>query len=83
MVLGGVCLLILGAEGRSHGRRTVTFHRDESQDHMRARPRRDTSSSSGTSKPAYGLPFTSCRAPLTPAEHKVLDDNTHEVSVLM
>ncbi|XP_029317901.1 LOW QUALITY PROTEIN: sortilin [Cottoperca gobio] len=81
VVLGGVYVLLLGAEGSSRGERTVTFHRtqqDESQGQARARPKRDMSSSSGTSKPFNGPPFTSCRTPLTPAEHKVLDDNTHE-----
>ncbi|XP_070709817.1 sortilin [Pempheris klunzingeri] len=77
----GVCVLLLGAEGRSRGGRTVTFHRaqqDDSQDQASARPRRDISSSSGTPRPSHGPPFTSCRTPLTPAEHRVLDYNTHE-----
>uniref|UniRef100_A0A671VPH7 Si:dkey-159a18.1 n=1 Tax=Sparus aurata TaxID=8175 RepID=A0A671VPH7_SPAAU len=78
VVLGGVCVLLLGAEGRSGGGRTVTFHRtqrDGSQGQARTRPRRDTS---GAFRPSHGPPFTSCRTPLTPAEHEVLDDNTHE-----
>lgn len=83
VVLGGVCVLLLRAEARSRGGRTVTFHRtqqDGSQGQARARARRDiTSSSSGTPRPSHGPPFTSCRTPLTPAEHKVLDANTHEV----
>ncbi|XP_069021056.1 sortilin [Embiotoca jacksoni] len=81
VVLGGVCVLLLGAEGRSRGRGTVTFRRsqqDESQERERARPRRDTSGSSGISSPSHGPPFTPCRLPLTPAQHEVLDDNTHE-----
>uniref|UniRef100_A0A8C2XQD9 Si:dkey-159a18.1 n=2 Tax=Cyclopterus lumpus TaxID=8103 RepID=A0A8C2XQD9_CYCLU len=67
-------VLLLGAESSSRGGRTVTFHRtqqDDSRDRARARPRRDT-------RPFHGPPFTSCRTPLTPVEHKVLDDNTHE-----
>ncbi|XP_073336511.1 sortilin [Pagrus major] len=78
VVLGGVCALLLGAEGSSRGGRTVTFHRtqqDESQGQERTRPRRDTS---GAFRPSHGPPFASCRTPLTPVEHKVLDDNTHE-----
>ncbi|XP_032360484.1 sortilin isoform X1 [Etheostoma spectabile] len=81
VVLGGVCVLLLGAEGSSRRGRTVTFRRpqqDESQGQARARPKRDMSSSSGTPRPFHGPPFTSCRTPLTPVEHKVLDDNTHE-----
>ncbi|XP_078137726.1 sortilin [Sander vitreus] len=81
VVLGGVCVLLLGAEGSSRGGGTVTFHRpqpDESQGQARARPRRDMSSSSGNPRPFHGPPFTSCRTPLTPVEHKVLDDNTYE-----
>lgn len=79
VVLGGVYVLLLGAEGRGRGGRTVTFHRtqqDESLGQARTRPRRDISDSH---RPSHGPPFTSCRIPLTPAEHKVLDDNTHEV----
>ncbi|KAM6961583.1 sortilin [Tautogolabrus adspersus] len=86
VVLGGLCVFLLGAEGRSSQSRgrMVTFHRtqqDGSQGQARARPRRETSSSSsssGISRPSHGPPFTSCRTPLTPAEHKILDDNTHE-----
>ncbi|XP_018541153.1 sortilin [Lates calcarifer] len=81
VVLGGVCVCLLAAEGKSRGGRTVTFRRtqrDESQGQVRARPRRETSGSSGTSKLSHGPAFTSCRLPLTPTEHKVLDDNTHE-----
>nr|XP_020455218.1 sortilin-like [Monopterus albus] len=73
VVLFGMCALLTGAEGRSLWGRTVTFHRTQQDEiQARVRPRRGTS---GTSKPA---PFTSCRLPLTPAENKVLDDNTHE-----
>lgn len=83
VVLGGVYVLLLSAEARSRGGRTVTFHRtqqDDSRGQARARARRHiTSSSSGTPRPSHGPPFTSCRTPLTPAEHKVLDANTHEV----
>ncbi|XP_056281267.1 sortilin isoform X1 [Pseudoliparis swirei] len=67
-------VLLLGAESSNRGGRTVTFHRtqqDDSQDRARARTRRET-------RPFHGPPFTSCRTPLTPVEHKVLDDNTHE-----
>ncbi|XP_031714653.1 sortilin isoform X2 [Anarrhichthys ocellatus] len=74
-------VLLLGAESSSRGGRTVTFHRtqqDDNQGQARARPRRDTSGSSGTTRPVHGPPFTACRTPLTPVEHKVLDDNTHE-----
>ncbi|KAK5876499.1 hypothetical protein CesoFtcFv8_025848 [Champsocephalus esox] len=81
VVLGGVYVLFLGAEGSSRGGRTVTFSRtqqDESQGQGRARQRRGTSSSSGTPRPFHGPPFTSCRTPLTPDEHRVLDDNTQE-----
>ncbi|XP_070784976.1 sortilin [Enoplosus armatus] len=82
VVLGGVYVLLLGAEGRSRGGRTVTFRRTQQDDSLqsqaRARPRRDISSSSGPPRPSHGPPFTPCRTPLTPAEHKVLDDNTHE-----
>ncbi|XP_023140533.2 sortilin isoform X2 [Amphiprion ocellaris] len=81
VVLGGLCVLLLGTESRSPGGRSVTFRRtqqDETRSQVRARHRRDTSGSSGISHPSHGPPFTSCRLPLTPAEHKVLDDNTHE-----
>nr|XP_020503394.1 sortilin-like [Labrus bergylta] len=85
VVLGGLCVLLLGAEdgsSQSWGR-TVTFHRtqqDGSQGQARTRPRRETSisSSAGASRPSHGPPFTSCRTPLTHAEHTILDDNTHE-----
>ncbi len=80
VVLGGVCVLLLAAGGARGS--SVTFHRtqrDESQGQARARPRRDTSASSGPPRPAHGPPFATCRTPLSPAEHKVLDDNTHEV----
>ncbi|XP_076015011.1 sortilin [Genypterus blacodes] len=79
--LGWLCVLLSvsararGADGRSPGR-TVTFNRDESQ--VRTRPRRDTGGTNGAPKTTHGPPFTSCRLPLTPAEHRILDDNTHE-----
>ncbi|XP_022605011.1 sortilin-like [Seriola dumerili] len=81
VVLGGVWVCLLGAEGRGHGGRTVTFHRtqqDESQGKVRTRTRREASSSSGTAKLSHGPSFSACRLHLTPAEHEVLDDNTHE-----
>ncbi|XP_047430952.1 sortilin [Mugil cephalus] len=81
VALGGVLLLLLGAESRIYGGRTVTLRRPEQRDsrgQVRARPRRDTGSSLGASTPSHGPRFTSCRLPLTPAEHKVLDDNRHE-----
>lgn len=84
-VLGWVYVLLLGAEGSSRGGRTATFHRpqrDGSRGQARARPGRDVSGSSGGPRPRHGLAFTSCRTPLTTAEHDVLDDNTHEVRCL-
>ncbi|KAM4569672.1 sortilin isoform 2-T2 [Odontesthes bonariensis] len=82
VVLCGVCFLplfLLRADSSSRWGKTVTFHRTpRSRGQVRARPRRETSSSSGISNPSHGPAFTSCRIPLTPAEHKVLDDNTHE-----
>ncbi|XP_023263962.1 sortilin-like isoform X1 [Seriola lalandi dorsalis] len=81
VLLGGVWVCLLGAEGRGRGGRTVTFHRtqqDESQGKVRTRTRREASSSSGTSKLSHGPSFSACRLHLTPAEHEVLDDNTHE-----
>lgn len=77
-VLCGVCVLLLGAEGLSRGGRTVTFRRTppgEKRGQVRDRPSRDV----GDHKPPRGPPFTSCLTPLTPTEHRVLDDNTHEV----
>ncbi|XP_024860725.1 sortilin isoform X2 [Kryptolebias marmoratus] len=68
-----LCLL-LGAGSSSRWGKSVTFQRARGKE----RPRRETSSSSDTWKPSYGPTFTPCRIPLTPAEHKVLDDNTHE-----
>lgn len=80
VVLGGVwvCLLPGSSEGGGRGARTVTFHRtqqDESQiqSQVRTRARREASGSS------HGLPFTACRLPLTPNEHRILDKNTYEV----
>ncbi|XP_039996356.1 sortilin [Xiphias gladius] len=81
VVLGGVCVCLLGAEGRSRGGETATFRRaprDGSPGQVRARPRRESGSSPGTPKPSHGPPFAPCRLPLTPAEHRVLDENTHE-----
>ncbi|XP_068163116.1 sortilin isoform X2 [Antennarius striatus] len=72
-----LCVLLLSAEGEGRGR-MLSFRRtqqDESRGQARSRPRRDAS---GALRSSYGPPFTSCRVPLTPAEHKVLDDNTHE-----
>lgn len=73
-VLCGVCVLLLRAEGVSRGGRTVTFRR-ASPGASGARPSRDV----GDHKPPRGPAFTPCRTPLTPTEHRVLDDNTHEV----
>ncbi|XP_037615819.1 sortilin [Sebastes umbrosus] len=70
VVLGGLCVLLLGAGGS----RTVTFHRIQQQHESPARPRRDTT----PNRPVHGPPFTSCKTPLTPVEHRVLDDNKHE-----
>lgn len=75
-VLCGVCVLLLQ---RAEGVRTVTFrrtHPEEKRSQMGARMSRDIS---GAQRPPRGPPFISCRTPLTPTEHKVLDDNTHEV----
>ncbi|XP_038595269.1 sortilin isoform X1 [Micropterus salmoides] len=75
VVVVGVYVLLQGAEGTSRGGRTVTFHRTQQDDSQgQARPRRESS----PPKPIHSPTFTSCRTPLTPAEHKVLDDNTHE-----
>lgn len=74
-VLCGVCVLLQRAEGE----RTVTFRRTqpgEKRNQVRARLSRDIS---GDQRPPRGPPFISCRTPLTPTEHRVLDDNTHEV----
>lgn len=75
-VLCGVCVLLLQ---RAEGVRTVTFRRTppgEKRSQVRARLSRDVS---GNQRPPRGPPFISCRTPLTPTEHRVLDDNTHEV----
>ncbi|XP_024913273.1 sortilin [Cynoglossus semilaevis] len=66
--------------------RTVTFHRtrrDVNQNLRQelARSRRESSApsvSSSSFRLSHGPPFTSCPLPLSPAEHRVLDDNTHE-----
>ncbi|XP_053270852.1 sortilin [Pleuronectes platessa] len=78
VVLCGACVCLVAAEGRGSAGRTATLPRpqlDGSRGQVRARPRRE---GSGASKLSHGPVFTSCRLPLTPAEHKVLDDNTHE-----
>lgn len=83
VLLGVSVVLLMRVECRIKEGKTLTFRRtqhSESQGQMRRRPRRDASSSPDTSKPLHGPPFTSCRLLLTPAEHEVLDDNTHEVS---
>ncbi|XP_034019374.1 sortilin [Thalassophryne amazonica] len=76
LVLSGMCALLLCATVRTRDcGRTQTFHRrnqEESRDHRRTRPKRDTS------KASHGPPFTSCPLPLSPAEQQLLDDNTHE-----
>ncbi|CAF92355.1 unnamed protein product [Tetraodon nigroviridis] len=74
-VLCGACVLLLL---RAEGVRTVTFrrtHPGEERGQGRARSSRDIS---GDQRPPRGPPFVSCRTPLTPTEHRVLDDNTHE-----
>ncbi|XP_060931604.1 sortilin [Limanda limanda] len=71
MVLGGVWVCLVAG-------RTATLPRpqlDGNRGQVHARPRRE---GSGASKLSPGPVFTSCRLPLTPAEHRVLDDNTHE-----
>lgn len=78
-VLCGACVLLLL---RAEGVRTVTFrrtHPGEERGQGRARSSRDIS---GDQRPPRGPPFVSCRTPLTPTEHRVLDDNTHEVGCL-
>lgn len=66
---------LLGAESSGRWGKSVTFHRTRGK----RRPERETSSSSNTGNSSQGHAFTSCRIPLTTAEHEVLDDNTHEV----
>lgn len=83
VLLGVSVVLLMGVECRIREGKTLTFRRtqhSDSQGRMCRRPRRDASSSPGTSKPSHGPPFTPCRLLLTPAEHEVLGDNTHEVS---
>lgn len=89
VLLGGLCVLhialLLLAEGSSSSSsnsssggpwgRTVTFRRDK----QAPRLQRDTSSSTDSSNPSRDPNFASCRLPLTPTEHKILDDNTQEV----
>ena len=79
VVLGGVCVCLVAAEGRSRTGTLPWPRLDGRRGQVRARPRRESSGASGSSKLSHGPVFTSCRLPLTPAEHKVLDDNTHEV----
>lgn len=77
LVVGCVLLpfCLLGAESSGRWGKSVTFHRTRGK----KRPERETSSSSNTGNSSQGHAFTSCHIPLTPAEHEVLDDNTHEV----
>lgn len=77
LVVGCVLLpfCLLGAESSGRWGKSVTFHRTRGK----RRPERETSSSSNTGNSSQGHAFTSCRIPLAPAEHEVLDDNTHEV----
>lgn len=75
VLCGGCVLLLQSAEGV----RTVSFRRTppvDKRSQERARLSRDVS---GDQRPLRGPPFTSCQTPLTPTEHRVLDDNTHEV----
>uniref|UniRef100_A0A3B5Q8L2 Sortilin-like n=1 Tax=Xiphophorus maculatus TaxID=8083 RepID=A0A3B5Q8L2_XIPMA len=87
VLLGRLCVLhialLLLAEGNSSSSssssggpwgRTVTFRRDK----QAPRLQRDTSSSTDSSNPSRDPNFASCRLPLTPTEHKILDDNTQE-----
>ncbi|XP_037552104.1 sortilin [Nematolebias whitei] len=76
LIVGCVLLpfCLLGAESSGRWGKSVTFHRTRGKN----RPERETSSSSNTGNSSQGHAFTSCRIPLTPAEHEVLDDNTHE-----
>nr|XP_046152853.1 sortilin-like [Oncorhynchus gorbuscha] len=77
LVLGGACLLLLGVRGqckKQRNRRTVSFHQtqqDGDQRQVLSRPERDATASP---RPT----FTACKLPLTPLEHRVLDQNTHE-----
>ncbi|KAM9824786.1 sortilin [Neosynchiropus ocellatus] len=64
VVLTPLLLLLRCADGR-----TATFRRSHA-----GRSRRDA----GNSKVPRGPPFSSCQVPLTPEEHRVLDDSTHE-----
>ncbi|XP_061920822.1 sortilin isoform X4 [Entelurus aequoreus] len=75
LVVGGLLLLQCG-----DGRRmpppppSTTTHGGARLDAARSHVRRDA----GTSRAPSGASFDSCRVNLTPAEHEVLDDNTHE-----
>ncbi|KAK6290937.1 hypothetical protein J4Q44_G00386640, partial [Coregonus suidteri] len=77
LVLGGACLLLLGVGGQckeQRNRRTVSFHRTQQFANHRkvlSRPERDTIVSPSPT-------FTACKLRLTPLEHRVLDQNTHE-----
>uniref|UniRef100_A0A672J777 Sortilin-like n=1 Tax=Salarias fasciatus TaxID=181472 RepID=A0A672J777_SALFA len=74
VLLGGLCVHVLGAESRGK----PGSEQDPGRGQGRTRPRRDPGGAAGASQLSHGPPFASCRLPLTPAEHKVLDDNTHE-----
>lgn len=84
LVIWGLCFLFVEVNGVARGRgssrgSTLTLRRsplDEKMGQMRARPRRDSTSSS--TKASQEHPFTTCRLSLSSAEHTVLDDNTHE-----
>ncbi|KAM4523037.1 sortilin [Fundulus diaphanus] len=78
-LLGGLCVIHLAIPLRADSSsspwgRTVTLRRGQ----MLPRPRRDTGSSTDTLDSSRGPTFTSCLIPLTPTEHKILDDNTQE-----
>ncbi|CAN9508160.1 unnamed protein product [Ophioblennius macclurei] len=76
VVLGGLCVHLLGAESGGE----AGSLQDRGRGQVRTRPRRDPGGAAGAQQqqPSHGAPFASCRLPLTPAEHRVLDDNTHE-----
>nr|XP_054595714.1 sortilin [Nothobranchius furzeri] len=75
VLLCGGCALILflslGAESSRRWGESVTFRRSQTGE---SRGRRDTDPPT----PSHGPAFPSCQLPLTPTEHAVLDDNTHE-----
>ncbi|XP_061768162.1 sortilin isoform X2 [Nerophis ophidion] len=74
VVLGCLLLLQCGAGSRMARPPPSTTHGGGRLDAARSHVRRDA----GASRPAGGASFDSCRVNLTPAEHEVLDDNTHE-----